>query len=572
MLPAGGIHAARIDVWRRPGAGVMRTTWPRLGAAILGFVWFLQIGGGPTLVPTNINWLLNGDWQQHWLGFLYFKSEPWTFPLGRIGTLAYPIGTNVGFTDSNPLLSILVKPFSTLMPEEIQLIGIWFAMCFALQGYFGATLASCVTRDPGQQLLAGYLFVLSPVLITRLGHDTLCAHWLLLCILFLGLREYAVGPQAVRSIWLAAVVVAVAAAIHPYLAAMCLVLAVAHCVRLWVDHLVAARTAALGIGAVVAAMGTTLGLIGYLGDTTPTAGGFGVYSADLLTLIDPGGTSKFLARLPLSPAQGEGLGFLGLGGTVAAAVGIGVLVYQRPSVSRGRAAVLGAVGLLAVFSLSSHVTLAGSELMNLEGVYRPLSAVASTFRSSGRFIWPLHYIALLLGIWGITRLGRRQQLSTGTAVLAILITIQATDLKVENWWSSPKQFREARASQFAMAEGRYSHLALYPMQVSHACVDSYDEDRVYRFMLLAHRLRLTYNSGNLARLRTERVRAECQRLIQSLVRNELDSRTIYVVAPEAVDQFRATGAGCGRSDGDWYCVSNDSDPVFRRHLAEGKLQ
>jgi len=58
--------------------------WPRLVAGLLGFVWFLQIGGGSTLNPTNVGWVLAGDWLQHWLGWLLFRNEPWTFPLGKL--------------------------------------------------------------------------------------------------------------------------------------------------------------------------------------------------------------------------------------------------------------------------------------------------------------------------------------------------------------------------------------------------------------------------------------------------------------------------------------------------------
>jgi hypothetical protein len=54
----------------------------------------------------------------------------------------------------------------------------------------GAKLASALTKDSVQQLLGGCLFVVSPVLFARLGHDTLCAHWVLLGLLYLGLRDY----------------------------------------------------------------------------------------------------------------------------------------------------------------------------------------------------------------------------------------------------------------------------------------------------------------------------------------------------------------------------------------------
>jgi hypothetical protein len=101
--------------------------WPRYAAAAFGFVWFVQLCGGSTLNPLNTAWMFTGDWRQHWLGFLFFQHEPWTFPLGGLPSLLYPIGTNIGFTDSNPLLAIVVKPFAGVLPAEYQLVGWWLA-------------------------------------------------------------------------------------------------------------------------------------------------------------------------------------------------------------------------------------------------------------------------------------------------------------------------------------------------------------------------------------------------------------------------------------------------------------
>ena len=106
--------------------------WPRYAAAFLGFAWFLQIGGGPTLNPTHKTLIMSGDWMQHWFGWLMFRREEWTFPLGAISGMPYPIGTTVGYTDSNPLVSLLLKPFSGLLPQEFQFIGLWLAFCFVM--------------------------------------------------------------------------------------------------------------------------------------------------------------------------------------------------------------------------------------------------------------------------------------------------------------------------------------------------------------------------------------------------------------------------------------------------------
>jgi hypothetical protein len=69
--------------------------------------------------------------------------------------------------------------------------------CFVLQGYAGAALAGALTKDAGQQMLGGFLFVLSPALFARLGHDTLCAQWVLVALLYFGFANSPIRPRAV---------------------------------------------------------------------------------------------------------------------------------------------------------------------------------------------------------------------------------------------------------------------------------------------------------------------------------------------------------------------------------------
>ncbi len=554
--------------------------WPRYGAALLGLVWYFHLGGIHTLNPLNIGWLLDGDWRQHWLGWLFFRREPWTFPLGTVTSLAYPIGTTIGFTDSNPLVSLLLKPFSGVLPGEFQFIGPWLAFCFMMQGYLGAALTSTVTKDAGQQLLGGWLFALSPVLSARVGHDTLCAQWLLLGLLYLGFREYADAKAARRGAALSAATTLLAAAIHPYLAAMCWTLAHANYLRLWRGRLMTLGRASAMALATTAGMLAVLGTIGYFGEAGMGSSGFGVYSADLVTLIDSREFSRLLPAFHLPGGQWEGLGFVGLGGLVAGAVAILALVRARPSLRPGVWIIIVACVLMSIYALSAKVTLAGEQVASLRRLYRSLTFITEPFRASGRFIWPLHYLALLGGIWGTTRILGHSQVSAAlgpsrrsaaTAILAVAVALQATDFKGNALMFAEKPFRQASAAALAPARGRYQHMAIYPMQVLGACGDKYEEDHVYRFMLEAYRLKTTFNSGIFARLPLARMQEACGDLFRAVDAGRLDAHTIYIVSPSFVPGFKDAGAACGRFDGDWYCVSRDSDETYRTYLETGKI-
>jgi hypothetical protein len=545
--------------------------WPAWTAAALGFVWYIQLGGWPTLDPTNLAWLFSGDWKQHVMGWLMFRQEPWTVPLGTLSQSLYPIGSTIGFTDSNPLVSVLLKPLAGALPAEVQFIGPWLALCYVLQGYAGARLASVVTSEPAEQALGGFLFVLTPVLIARFFHDTLCAHWLVLALLYLGLRAEPAGGQPLRTVGSAIGLLMIASAVHPYLAAMTWTLGVALYVKLWRIGRLSRRGAGLSAAAATLCMLGVLALFGYIGRSQVAGVGFGEYSSDLLTFLNPMDHSNLLPALPMKPWQGEGYGFLGVGGLLLVALSAGVMVSKRRLPSSDVWPVVVACVLMGVYALSGAVTIGGRDLINIDWLYRLLAPVVAPFRASGRFIWPLHYLMLTFGLWGVWRVLSPARRTIGTALVGIAVGLQAADVNTDRWWASAKTFRQVPTAEFKPAEGHFKHLALVPMQVFGVCTDRWDEDYVYRFMLHAYRLKLTFNSGIFARLPADDVRAACRALAEATEAGRFDPQTLYAVPADRVDRFRALGAVCGRFDGDWVCVDRASDHVFRTYLETGRV-
>ena len=60
--------------------------------------------GLQTVNPTYVDWLMmvHHDWGQHYLGWYFFRVDPWTFPIGNMHSIYYPLGTNIGFMDAAP--------------------------------------------------------------------------------------------------------------------------------------------------------------------------------------------------------------------------------------------------------------------------------------------------------------------------------------------------------------------------------------------------------------------------------------------------------------------------------------
>jgi hypothetical protein len=367
---------------------------------------------------------------------------------------------------------------------------------------------------------------------------------------------------------------ALSASIHPYLAAMSATLACAAFLRLWRAQVIGWGRALQLSATTVAIMFAVMYAIGYFTKANVGTVGFETYAADLVTLVDGGGRSRVMPDFHLSPGHWEGFGFLGLG--VIVGVGLAVIACARTRARPPRGAWILAVCclLMAVYALSSKVTLADEQVGRLHHVFDHLDVITKPFRASGRFIWPLHYLMMLTAVWGVSRVFGSVKYATAIAAIALaaIVTVQAVDYRGNPPQPlADKKFRQVPHVALELADGHYRHMAIYPTQILGACGTVYEEDHVYRFMLEAYRLHTTFNSGVFARVPLADIQRSCGDLYRAVDAGQLDPQTIYVVPSWTMPHMKELGAACGRFDGDWLCVSRDSDEVFRTYLDTGKI-
>lgn len=530
-------------------------------------LWFLAVGGGSTLDPTNLDWLGSGDLGQHLLGWLHFRNAPWGFPLGKTPSLMHPLAMSLSLSDSNPWVAIALKPWSGWLPQDFQSIGPWFGLCFALQGWMGVKLTALFTARPSHCLLGAALFVLAPVLIFRSGHDTLCAHWMITAMLWLYLRPREDARAAWKALGWAALINVLASGTHPYLEVMvfCLTLALLFAtVRL--EHHLSWRSGGAAFAGASVALAGIFATLGYVGQGVRSgAGGFGFYSADLLTLVNPTGWSRVLPSLPIGPGQYEGFGYLGTG---VLALGLPMLWSPRNwwpqawTQLKARAPLVTIVLMLALLAFSSVITAAGVTLLSMRKLTAPLLPVLEPFRSSGRFIWPLHY-AVLTGVVALVVWRLRNRPAVATALLLTAVLLQALD--APDLWDRGR-FRgdpwpRLRAPQWESLDPSYRHLVLFPPVIWGSvvpCVAGTFPPAAYlSFGDLAYRKRLTTNSAYAARLDESRVATVCAALVADVEAGHLAPDTLYVVDKPRLDLFQRLGpaVACGLLDGYSVCVA-----------------
>jgi hypothetical protein len=520
------------------------TPWAAPISALLGGSFFAWLVGGRVLDPTEASWVLRGDWQWHFLGWHFFRNEPWHLPPGIVSSYLEPIGTALGYTDSIPLVAITLKPFAGWLPNPFNYLGLWFLLNYILQGFFGALVVGTWTPRPGLRVLGGGLLVLMPTMLARMAHPALASHWLLLWALWLNWREpkrYAIAQQAALGL--------ISGLVHPYLAVMVLALLLPTILERVVAWPIALASVVTGWWA--------SGLFTIRSSADLQSSGLGDFSMNLLGPVTPAGRSLFLPDLPVVSLEqiGEGYQYLGVG-VLFLCVTVGITCLARRCRPDWRALPLFLILVAcSLYAMSPRVTFGSSVVLDLVDEVGALSF----FRSTGRFFWPVAY-ALTAASAGFV--AARFKARIAGAVLAAAVILQLIDLQkffltLHNGsrdpaffvWSSPLQ-----SAEWGQLLPKYRHVRMYSPEI---CGGATPVPFVH-IAYLAGIYGLGINDGFAARLNRARQQEECARLGREFRNGILDTTTVYLVAPSFLPEFeeRTKGAAsCHSIDGVPVCVA-----------------
>lgn len=552
---------------------------PEVLGAVVGILGFLRYQPIAIVKPTNVERWLAGDWGTHMMGWLQFRRSPMlTFPLGQVPRLGYPLGTSLIFTDSIPLVALVLRPFSSLLPTDFQYLGLYLLASYVLQGVYGARITAIYLSSTIGQLAGAALFVLMPAFLLRDIHPALTAHWIILAVIYATLR----GPRRRR--WALASLVCLTVLIQPYIWLFVILLFVG----LVLDDARAGSTSWRGASQTIAA--TVLGsiaaftVVGAFSSDYQKAGGapvFGINVANVLGFIAGGDGSRFMAYVTPS-AHRDGYAYLGMGVLllVVAAATLVVARYAEFATRRElnwlrrHALVLVAAILLLAFAFSDHVWVGSHEILRVSWLYDPFRSVIERFRSSSRAIWVFMYLigALAIGVVSRTLASSRRGQRVATFVLVLAALVQVVDLRAYDRHESVELFFFGGAGvefsaplddrRWSDLEGSdYEHLQLVPTSL-YGCGGTpltvgYDGALVARLSLQAYRADLTFNSGYFSRQRVN-VSENCVSADQAAT-DELRSDTVYVFA----DGYEPPAeSNCGMVDGLRVCVAPENEDRF----------
>lgn len=330
----------------------------------------------------------------------YFVWDEWRWPLMLTAGLGGEAGTVIVFTDSIPFYALALRLVRAAIGPEFNFLGVWLGLCYALQGLCAVAAVRMwgVTRW-APNLAAAVLALSLPAWLDRVAHAALCLHAILL--LAIGLYGWSERSRDSHVALMASVVLSwFALSVNLYLFLMAASFTGALLIRLWRRGW---RSWSLVIVAGVLLGGATLEMwaLGFF-EGHGIAGGFGVFSMNLLSPIHPGRSallSGLSRHLDATGGQSEGFNYLGLGLLSLAAVALWVVrVRWRSLVSRHWPLALVAL-CLTIWSLSNRVYCGKLLLIELPA---PPDLFAQ-FRATGRFFWPVAYLILVAAVVLVAR-------------------------------------------------------------------------------------------------------------------------------------------------------------------------
>ena len=407
-------------------------------AALIGAVIFIGIYGTRILDFTDTGWLFNNDHdlRQHYIGWCAYRSDPWHFPIGLIDSLSYPNSMSVIYTDSIPLMAVIFKIFSPILPQTFQYFGLFGILSFMLMGGFASLLLRrFVTSDISCIIGSAFYCISAPVIQRMYFHTALAAQWLIIAALVLWVYDDLIRNNINRVLFQALLGFA-CVAIHSYflpMAGMILAaLAVTQLFRKKGIGLVFAEIAAF----CAAGLFNLYILGGFYGVSSASGFGLGTFTSNLNTFINPWEIGRLLPQLPLQNYfQYEGMAYLGAGILLLFVIVAAGMVFRMarrvPEEAFHSKKIYGRVTIILVLvSVIAAVVpnVSYNDVMLLWIPYpKRVEDILSIFRSNGRLIWPAMYILITAAISFTAYTFRHERI--GAIVLAGALILQVTDMR-----------------------------------------------------------------------------------------------------------------------------------------------
>jgi hypothetical protein len=511
-------------------------------SATVGFVFGLWFIGFNNVFPWNLDWLNGkGDGSYDQLGFEFFRQSPLIqWPITAMPN--YVAGSGQVLGSGNGLFAIPAKIIGQVVPGSFQYLGIWIVLCFFLQGMFAEKLISRLTDSKALQILAAMSFIISPILLYRIGvmrHFQLGAHWLILAALY-----FYFDKNFRRKQWALLLLLSILTSI--YITAMVVVIFIASNIRniLCFPKSGLSRIASnflIPLTALIFGF-IFMGYASYGGN----AKGSNFFRLSPISFVNSGDVSglTFSTTIKSIPSKSvsdffleepESFQYLGTGTMLGLIVSVLLVkrlsrTWSLKSISPLVVSVFG----LFIFALSNRISISGYELT----YWWPqlFHDVRQVFRASSRFGWPLYYLLVTAAFcFVVYRLSFPKKVVFAIAILFISVADGGNGIqRVRNELAASNEYvstiKDQKWTDLAKNNDRMFIYPNFDLDSSLGMSSDYPwAERWFDLAKFAATNDLDTNFGGTPRPISDFVAIENLRMEREFASEELDSKTIYVI-------------------------------------------
>jgi Family of unknown function (DUF6311) len=521
--------------------------------------------------PDQIAWL-KGDSATYYIGWAMLRlAGALHWPLTYTQALGYPIGESISLLDPIPIVALVLRPVSSILPRAFQYLGLYSILCMALQLYFGVRLLRALV--PGQRTVAwlgGILFLIAPPFTYRFGgHFALASHWLILAALLVYVRATAGEYSFKDLVWRSAVLITCAAGVNPYLGGIVLAVTVAMCASGLFAGRMTLRPASFLVFTSLFWFVICSGAFGLIGSSNKdfTGAGYRYFSMNLLAPINPWppGSAILPSLSTFTTGQYEGYNYLGAGTLGLLVLGSLLMLGRRPRIRyidmlKWSPILICAIGF-TLMALSTLVSSGARMIIDLDSNQR-LTPYLATFRASGRLFWLAYYLLTAGAVTSVVRLikdVRYCSLALGAALALQVYDTRPVRQYVRSALAPTPPTAQLSSSVWQTLRREHRNLAVFPAwQCNSDTPGGADGFRI--FGILAAEQGLTINSYYAARYRQDSLKFHCAASVEEVSKVGLKLGTAYVVSPFIAERIAKSPSGpnhCYRVDGFTLCTLSE---------------
>lgn len=368
-------------------------------SGIIGIIIFIIIYGVAVLDVSNDGWLVNStyDLSAHYIGWLYYRNSPWQFPIGLVDGIINKYSFSIIYMDSIPILALIFKILSPLLPSTFQYFGLYGLITFTLQSVFACELIFELTANSKASILSSIFFTLSSTLLERMfRHSALAFHPIILLAIMCYIKKDKIIYRKKDTIYWCLLLI-LSCSIHAYFIPMVFAFLVAFYLpeifspNWYKSCLKIAIPTSFTIG--------TMYIWGYFyGSHSLSNGDLGNYNSNINALFNDLGNSYIDSLMGQTAADGiwEAYAYLGLGILIMAFIAIYDII-QNQKYCQFKKHYIPTIFLIIVFVSVSILPIVRFGQYTLFEIPLPkyITYLFGTFRANGRFMWPIVYLIML---------------------------------------------------------------------------------------------------------------------------------------------------------------------------------